>query len=420
MKTRYKVVWPLTLAIAATSVAGNDDLFGSSDDASSVFDTPSLISEQVDNGTNLADELLMNAEGIALSGDYQWQTRAWLADHPQATEDVQIDTKLTGHLKLDARPDADYRALLNIDYQIDETQTTAQVREAFADVSLNDHLFLRAGQQTLSWGVGYFFSPADTLNQDVLNAADPDAERIGTMAIKAQLPIDTSNYYFYALPKDAEDSVTLAAKGEWLLGGSEVSVGVVRHADARLNGVLTASVPTALGDFFAEYTATIGEQSVLVDADGQVSDRSETWLHQATAGLTLSEDVAGFANVRASGQYFYNGLGYEHALWTQNPMQWFNIAATQDVSPWLGQHYGAARLSLNELFNSDVSVSVLALGDLTDQSIMLTSTLTYAPSDFVELSASVTQLQGDVGASYARAGDMTSYTVTLTLAQANF
>ena len=58
---------------------------------------------------------------------------------------------------------------MDVSYPFDDQGGTREfdevfhVSELFSDFQFRDTLFFRAGKQTINWGVGYFFSPADLL-----------------------------------------------------------------------------------------------------------------------------------------------------------------------------------------------------------------------------------------------------------------
>ena len=78
------------------------------------------------------------------------------------------------------------------------------LHELFLDYTLWDRLYLRAGKQTVNWGVGYFFSPADVINIGRIDPFDAEAPREGPLALKAHYPMGSNNYYVYVIFEDME------------------------------------------------------------------------------------------------------------------------------------------------------------------------------------------------------------------------
>lgn len=407
-----------TLLFSAQSVA-NDALFGTSDDG--LFaDGTGFITDSEDNSENLADEMLVNDDGVVWSGSYQWDNQFTAEDIDALITDADIESSFSGQLKLDARPEVDYRVLLNLDYEVSQEAQHLTLREGFADFTVNENIFVRAGQQTVTWGVGYFFSPADTLSSDVLDASNPDEERIGTAAIRIHVPINTSNIYAYALPNEIDDSLTVAARGEWLVGGSELGFGATFDGNRAWNVMATYTRPTDIGDFFAEYNGSLGHSTVDISSTGDISDRSEDWIHQATVGVIRTKDWDEIASTTVSAQYYYNGEGYDHTLRTDNPMLWSQLTAQNSTDALAGQHYGAASVRVDDLFSSDVGLSASRLVDISDTSQMLSAAITWSPLDSVTFETGINQFRGDAGSSYAPMGEQEFVYLSLSLGKGSF
>ncbi len=411
----------LTMVLAVGQVNAGDDVFGTpAEPGDDLFGGASLVTDVIANEVNLAEDMLTGDEVLNWSGSFAWQSAGILIDQPTVEHDPQVQSELSGNLKLDARPNVDYRVLLNLDYSATADGSSSLLREAFADFDLDNQLFIRAGQQTLQWGVGYFYSPADTLSQDSIDANDPDQDRIGTMAAKIHKPKGTANYYAYLLPDDTANSYSIAVKGEWLLGSQEWGLGVVRQANNELNLVVTGSVPTDLGDLFTEYNLSLGETSLGLSAAGSLYDRSDELLQQFTVGMRASQDIGPDSSLSLSGQYYYNGLGYTEPTWSTAANDWQSLTLGREVAEQLSQQLAALMIQLADPYGLPLSASMLALSSLTDGSAMLKSTVTLSPNDFVSTALSVTTLMGDPGGEYAPMGDLSRYELTLTLGSQSF
>ena len=108
---------------------------------------------------------------------------------------------LSGSLFLDARPSREFRAFAKIkgDVRLTESPLDPNIalHELFADFTLADKAFFRLGKQTVNWGVGHFFSPADIINVGRIDPENPEAEREGPVALGLHLPSGRNNFYTY-------------------------------------------------------------------------------------------------------------------------------------------------------------------------------------------------------------------------------
>ena len=209
-KNRGRVVLTVLLICAVIAPAAADDLlsldendlfggsseeelFGSSDDGGDLFGGgDALVEDVVETDLALNELMLTNEETVVIGGSYSFSVtpgRLWLLDTD--TDQGTLDVSLSSKLFFDARPDSDIRiygeAVISYPFEtsedaadtpgVDETRTfddIVSIEELFSDFTIGDSIFFRVGKQTINWGVGYFFSPADLLN---LSEIDPSAPR---------------------------------------------------------------------------------------------------------------------------------------------------------------------------------------------------------------------------------------------------
>ena len=61
-----------------------------------------------------------------------------------------------------------------------DTGVSLALSELFADFDVDNRVFVRAGKQTVNWGVGTFFSPANLINLDEIDPEDPHCRTLRT------------------------------------------------------------------------------------------------------------------------------------------------------------------------------------------------------------------------------------------------
>lgn len=405
----------LSIAIAVLMVTSavaiaEDEMFSQSG-------SEGLVSQATEPDRSLADDLLTSDEGLTFSGDYAVVMESVWDD---VTEDRTQSATVEGTLNIEARPESNLRMLTKLDYQLDQQgDLDTTVREWFGDVTLDDRVFVRAGQQTLTWGVGYFYSPADVVNTSDIDPLDPEADRTGVMSVRMQVPVGTSNYYLYSLPTD--EGVDLAAKGEWVLGGAEVGLGLVVQDDGANTLMTTLVRPVGDVDVFAEGVLTRGDEYRDFTSEGLGETREDDFLPQATVGAkaTLSEDDD--YQITVTGQYFYNGRGYDEAYWQSESVAWTQAVVSGDVSTQNpGQHYVGASAQWQEVLQSDVSLSLTTLTNLTDESWLVQPKISVAANDAVEVALETRHDRGDTGGTYSPLGERNQIKLTLTLTDIDF
>ncbi|NLM26368.1 MAG: hypothetical protein GX208_09695, partial [Firmicutes bacterium] len=118
---------------------------------------------------SLAETMLIN-EGVKVGGKYNLSVSSdWNFKDDKYSN--RFRTNLSGNLFLDARPDPNYRVFANV--QVNYGQGI-YLSELFSDFNYQDKIFFRGGKQTINWGVGYFFSPADVINVGKIYPQNPE------------------------------------------------------------------------------------------------------------------------------------------------------------------------------------------------------------------------------------------------------
>ena len=230
-----------------------------------------------------ASMTLLSPKGVEIGGRFRFKTASdWNFSGleanlwPEYTSDALL-LDLGALVFLDARPSDSLRFFGKVDISYpftDGNDTRAfddvfHVKELFSDFQLGDSFFFRAGKQTIHWGVGYFFSPADLLNITAIDPEDPEAEREGPVSLKIQAAFGTTNIYLYTVFEDANrlTEVAVAPKVEFVIGATELGLGAFYGLDYAPEAMLTLT--TTLGDLklFGEGVLAYGSDRTFVVAD---------------------------------------------------------------------------------------------------------------------------------------------------------
>jgi len=422
------------LAAQESGETDEEDLFGTQEEAAAQSEDPSLV--------------LLSGNGVEIGGRFRLEaTASWNYDGLEGP----FGAKLVGDplaldlgavLFLDARPTATFRVFgkTDISYPFTDQDGTRtfdevfQVKELFSDFQLGDAAFFRAGKQTISWGVGYYFSPADLLNIAEIDPEDPEAELEGPLALKIHVPTGAHNLYLYTVFEDAGgvDEVALAPKAEVLIGDVEIGLGAFYRRGNAPAAMLTLT--TTLFDFslFAEGLLSYGSDRTFVVEDPAaplgVSTRTyeDVLYPSATAGFRYrwSDDLAHF-DVSLVAQYLYNGEGYADAdLLKREASGVAALVASGALSAadlrGTGRHYAALNASWTDMFASDFSLGCLWLGNLADGSGMLIPSARWDLSDQLWVTVKASFQYGALGAEYSRAGDAMILSVSASLGGGRF
>lgn len=443
----------LQFGVHATPVAAE----GSEDE---LFSSSELFSEVEEGATAIApEEELLKSDKVQLGGrftftmgsNWKWNSVDLLRQNGfRQPSQESLDTKLQGTLFLDARPDINYRVfgkavvtypfveqaedaadLKNLPENAGEDigkydhahtrkfDDIVHVTELFADFNHDDKVFFRAGKQTINWGVGYFFSPADIVNLTPIDPEDPEAEREGPLSVKANMPVGPHNLYLYVMADNAQTArdLAIAPKAEIVVGPAELGLGAFYQRNRAPEAMATIS--TALGDFavFGEAVYKQGSdkrfvRAVPVSAEHplgvEVYKRNDEAFFSGTAGLRYGySDDDGRFNLSFAGQYFYNGEGYDDPKTLMSvayPLLMQKQLTASDIA-YAGKQQYAANLAWTDALKSGVNANVLLLGSPTDHSGQVTGSLAWEPMDNVTTTIGMSYNYGKAGSQYAYAGN---------------
>jgi hypothetical protein len=309
-----------------------------------------------------------------------------------------FDIDLQNRLYFDARPETDLRVYgeVHVEYpfSVDESRSfdeILKIEELYTDTTLGGDVFIRTGKQTLNWGVGYFFSPANLLNLTRVDPQNPEEELVGPVSLKVNRPFKENNLYAYAIvPENVQEieDLSLAAKYEWVVGRSEIGFGSVAHQDQGLSGMTTWTMSIYDFSFFAE-----GVLQYQWD-EGFDANLEESFYPQATLGISyVWEADESERSFSVTGQYYYNGA--EGAV---------------PAPAYGGEHYAALRGRFS--FTDTLSFEAFWLGGMTDGSGLIEPSLHLDLSEELRISARLPYTYGQAGDEFT---PPTGETVGLTL-----
>lgn len=441
MRKRIILLIVLALMLSLNSLAqamdfNFDDLFG--DDLFIEFDKGAM--------TIPPEEALLRQDGWDVGGNYRFAVNARRTFVEGIDPLDSFGTSLGGQVYLDVRPDPNFRVFgkVGLNYAVSRQRGVdgslqdplkLSLQEFFSDFNSDNKVFFRAGKQNVSWGVGYFFSPADVISIGRRNPLDPGLELEGPVALKTHYPKGTTNYYLYTLfdGVDALDKVALAPKMEFVVAGTEVGLGGFYQKGKAPRAMVTVS--SSLGDLavFGEAVVSKGSDKRFVDAlpTSYPLDKKEDFFFHATVGARYSHsDPDGLFNLTGAVQYYYNGEGYQNQEHIQNFRKYYALLLAMDREAAAkiniadlsstGRHYLAAMVGWNNLLNTKFSASTFVNTNLSDGSGLLTTTLSLPALSKISPSVGVSFNYGGVATEFGGIGRNTTVFATITLASGSF
>jgi hypothetical protein len=360
--------------LGAAFASGEDDLFFSGDSIfdeepvasetssdADLFGGDQLFEEATETDLSLTDLLLSDEDGITIGGSYSFVMDPYWYKVLDSGIDSSIDfsSELDATFYFDARPDTDIRIYGEADLEYASGTATVTLMELFGDFDIGDQVFFRVGKQTITWGVGYFFSPADVLNLDDIDILDVDADIEGPVAIKANMPLGSDNLYAYMVFSEDDSSAPgWAVNYEKVVSQTEFGFGGYYQED---------------DDPAAIFTVSSGIDEVTLFGEAVTRFDGSDPYFQGTVGAMRSwtDDDSDFG-ITIAGQYYYDGSAdYVHK------------AAT----------------TLSATFTDELSASLLWYGILDGNYGLVMPSITWDPVDYVSVSFSVGYLYGGMNIS---------------------
>lgn len=264
------------------------------------------------------------------------------------------------------------------------------IKELFTDFNLGQNVAMRFGKQTVTWGTGYFYSPADVINA-AIDPENPTEQVEGPLCLRTQIvfPGTQNALWAYIIPDTYSSAneidarkTAFAAKGDFVLGGWELGFGGYYKYDTTPRLMFTASGTLFRKiSVFAEATGCYGQP------EQWTSDKDKDFFCQATAGFMYTWKNP---QITLMGQYYYNGqtdAALESVQESLSAMpEYADQVSMLNFSKRNG-HNLAVALNFGKIYSSQVSASLYAITNLTKETLIGSLAVNYSPFTNFNVSA---------------------------------
>lgn len=407
-------IWLLTavLVLVPMHIAAQD-----SDPFLDIFSNPNMITEEnIEEVSSPQEEKFLVSEKVSIGGQYYFKA---VADFRKA-EDKNFTYSGLLQINIDARPVESFRffAKAETEYPFLDADTNGmidveealKIQELYADFNIAQAVYGRIGKQTIAWGVGRYFSPADVLNLTPIDLDDPDAERTGPVALKLHASGFLSNFYAYIIANDitSVSDIAIAPKFETVIGSMEFGIAGFYRYDMAPKLITVATFPVGDVDLYTELVAAWGSDKTYADGSGGIYTIENRPIFHATAGFSYKyTDPLGNGALSSSGQFWFNGEGYPDpslAILAKNDPR---IVAKTILPGDLenpDRYYSALNLSFSNMFKSSATVAASWFGAFGGATGRITPSISYAFNEDFSLTAKVPINYGAVSAEFSPSG----------------
>ena len=358
------------ISLTVPSLAGfdfDDDLFG--DD---------MIEDIEDDGQDRSRDLLVSDE-VEIGGRMRssfgalwgWESvpGTWEAFTTDGHHGVWIG--VGADVFLDARPADSLRVFAKVrtDYPFSrDAGPVIEVFELFTDLNWRERVFFRAGKQTVTWGDGYYWSPADVLSLVPIDVDDPDADREGPLALKASVPFGRNHVVEgYIVGDDTVRAVRdlgVASRAIFYLPPVEVSLGAAYQRENPFRIVSSVTLPAGDVSAFGEGRLSFGRDGRLLRAASAFTPGEPPYTLQDDEDVYLSGTlgvrwVPDQRNIVVIAQYLYHAEGYTDVELL--PLAALAVATGDlqpETIPQFGRHHSMLTLMVPKVVHENVSAGV--------------------------------------------------------------
>jgi hypothetical protein len=410
---RFSVVLLVAAAVLLPMRIGAQE----SDPFLDMFSNPDMITEEnIEEISAPLKENFLISEKVTIGGQYYFKAAA---DFRKAW-DKNFSYSGVLQLSLDARPVETFRLFAKAETQypfIDadansliDVEEALKIQELYADFDIAQAVYGRVGKQTIAWGVGRYFSPADVLNLTPIDLDDPDAERTGPVALKMHASGFLSNFYTYIIANEITSAadIAIAPKYETVLGSMELGVAGFYRYDMAPKLIAMATFPLGQVDLYTELVGAWGSDKTYADGSGGTYTIENSPVVQATLGFSYKyTDPLGNGTLSSSGQFWYNGEGYADpslAILAKNDPRIVakTILPGDLVNP--DRYYSALNVSFSNIFKSSVTVSASWFSAFGGATGRITPSASYAFNEDFSLTAKLPINYGAAGAEFSPLG----------------
>ena len=269
---------------------------------------------------------------VSLSGTFMPSVPLSGTSSTSSTEKAVKDLDVTGYA--DIRASEFTRLYTSLSYTYNKSQSDSiyqsaggfALNELFLDTAINRKVFFRLGKQKVSWGVGYWYTPADVLSLAAVDPDDPTADREGPFAFKADMPFGKLDHAtLYVVPPTTNSNgslsgVSAAERTDIVVGSFELSFAGFVRSDMEIRPRTMFMFSGAIGDVdvYGENVLAYGSDRNYVRKNATTGDY-ETYrldnvpIFQSTLGAKYSWQNSDGLGVDLHVQGYYNGMGYSDA-----------------------------------------------------------------------------------------------------------
>ncbi|MFH1287420.1 MAG: hypothetical protein ABII25_01825 [bacterium] len=309
---------------------------------------------------------------------------------------------ILGNFFIDTRLKKGTKGFTSIEtkYTSESDTTNLTLKELFLDFNIKNKVYFRTGKQVIQWGRCYLWNPTDLINVEKKTFTEKIGAREGAYGIKTHIPFGAklNIYSFIDTGKtSAADSTAVASKIEFLVGNTEMAFAVWGKKGFKPVYGYDFSTRLFKIDTYGELAASHGDNyDKMAIENGMLvkSKSSNKWNPRASIGFNKSFDFRDVNDrITTTCEFYYNRAGYKENVFSdaavypyQEPIANFDSTGTKKEfllgnnlyeMNSLSKYYAALFASYKKFIISDLTLNMNLIGNLNDNSFILSSGVNY-------------------------------------------
>jgi hypothetical protein len=313
-----------------------------------------------------------------------------------------LDSRIKSNLKFFANTEVDHISQLDT--------TTISLREMFVDFSIKNKVYVRTGKQVLQWGRCYLWNPTDYINIDKKIFLTRIGYQEGTYGLRFHVPWGAKyNWYTFVDTQNADSmkQVPVATKFEFLVGRTEMALNYWVKDSFRSAYGYDFSTRVGSFDILGEASASYGDTKEKIKVQNNILEKyilEDKWVTKASLDLAKYFKLNGIPDrITLRGEFFYNSDGYTENVFSDKNIYNYStpimngstvVSASGTKKDYLvdsgiyeanyhSKYYAALFTSLDRFIIPDMILSLNAIRNLSDDSMILVTGVNYKDlSDF--------------------------------------
>lgn len=281
---------------------------------------------------------------------------------------------------------------------------TFELSELHWSFDIGKLVFVRLGNQLISWGPSRVWTPVDFINLQKIDAFQSIDLRVGKPGLRVHVPLQSANVFVFTdfsglvdagSVQDPATAIAYAARFDATIGDVELG----------LTGLAGGTAQDKLGLDFSGHLLGLN-----LYGESAYTPAYDSGTENVSVALGASRLLGDLKRWTVSSEFFYNSSGSDLTG------QYAAMAGMKTLNPlYMGQFYGYVSIQGSEFPAASLTSGASALANLSDGSFVLRLTESFALQNAVPFGVTVSWSGGGAGKEFTWATGNNALAVSLSV-----